>query len=401
MITRGNDVALANPVRSARLGRYRLLRVAVVLALLAGFALSPKLWLSSRIYPLTPVWSFFGTFSHPADRILFFAVITLLIAFAVAPRRELSAAMFALLVLLALQDQSRWQPWFYQYVLMLLAIALAGARGQTVALNTCSLIVATTYIWSGISKLNPHFMSYTFPWLMGPFIGHWPAAFQRLILHLALVVPCLECATGAGLLLRRFRPAALVAAIAFHIFVLIAIGPLGRNFNVVVWPWNLFMMAFLCLLFLRRTDAPALRDLIWARGFGFQKIVVVIFALMPILSFFDLWDDYLSSALYSGNPSFGMIYLNNDAFSRLPAAIYDYFGTEGPDLNGMNINDWSIGELNVPAYPEIRIYKSVAQQICKFTLNDSSVELAVRGKSALLNGGRLSVYHCADFLAKP
>src|SRR5690349_21258256 len=112
---------------SAELSKLTMLRITVILALLAGFALSPKLWLSSRFYPLSPVWSFIRPFGSPGDAIVFGALIALLIGVSVAPRREVWAAVFVLLALVALQDQSRWQPWFYQYVLMLLAIALAGA----------------------------------------------------------------------------------------------------------------------------------------------------------------------------------------------------------------------------------------------------------------------------------
>ena len=190
----------------------------------------------------------------PIDSIVFVALIVLLIAVGIAPRRELLIAVFALLALVALQDQSRWQPWFYQYVVMLLAIALAGSERQSAALNTCYLIVSATYIWSGLAKLNPNFMGSTFPWLVGPFVGELPAPSQSFVRHLAFVVPFLECATGVGLLIRRFRPAALFCAIAMHVFILIAIGPLGLNFNTVVWPWNLAMIAFLLILFFRPTS---------------------------------------------------------------------------------------------------------------------------------------------------
>jgi hypothetical protein len=383
-----------------RLGSSGLLRISVILGLLAGFALSPKLWLSSRIYPLTPVWPFLRPLSSPGDYIVLFALIALLMALIVAPRREILVAVFALLLLLALQDQSRWQPWFYQYVLMLLAIALAGSQRQTAALNTCRLIVAATYIWSGLAKLNPGFIGAIFPWLVEPFMKSWPGSAQWFVRHLAFVVPFLECATGIGLLTRRFRSAALFVAIAMHVFILITIGPLGYRFNAVVWPWNLAMIAFLLILFFRRTREPAPRDIIWGRGFAFQKVVLVLFALMPMLSFFNLWDDYLSSALYSGNTSSGMIYLNDDVFARLPEGIEDYFTVEGPNLNGVDLDDWSFGELNVPPYPESRIFKNVARQICGYALDASSVKLVVQGKLALVNGNRQSVYHCSDFQRK-
>ncbi len=256
---------------SAQPSRFVLLRVGVILGLLAGFALSPKLWLSERVYPFTPVWSFIKPTAPPSDYIIFFALIALLIAAGIAPRRELWIAIFALLALLALQDQSRWQPWFYQYVAMLLAIALAGRKRPETALNTCCLIVAATYVWSGLAKLNSNFMGDTFPWLLAPFIGAWPASAQWFVRHLAFVASIVECGAGVGLIFRRFRPAALSCAIAMHVFILITIGPLGRDFNVVVWPWNLAMIAFLLILFFRRTEEPAPRDIIWGNAFAFQK----------------------------------------------------------------------------------------------------------------------------------
>jgi hypothetical protein len=379
----------------AHLSKVALLRISVTFGLLAGFWLSPKLWLSSRLYPLTPVWSFVRPFGSPADRIVFFALIALLIAASVAPRREILIAVFALLMVLAVQDQSRWQPWFYQYVIMLLAIALAGTERQAGALNTCCLIVAATYIWSGLAKLNPNFVGDTFPWLVEPFIGAAPAPVQWLARHMGWVAPFFECCAGVGLLTRRFRRPALFCAIAIHVFILIAIGPLGQRFNIVVWPWNLAMIAFLLILFVRRTGEPALRDIIWGRAFAFQKLALILFALLPPLSFFNLWDHYLSSALYSGNRTSGIVYLSDDAFAWLPEEIQDYVYEDGPDHNWLNINDWSLGELNVPSYPEARIYKSVAKEICDYALNGRGVQLVVQGKLALGNHNRRSIYPCS------
>jgi len=378
--------------------RLALLRISVILGLLAGLALSPKLWLSSRVYPFTPVWSFLKPPGAPIDYIVFFAVIALLIAAAIVPRREFWIALFALLALLAFQDQSRWQPWFYQYVVMLLAIALAGSKRPEAALNTCCLIIAATYIWSGLSKLNSNFMGDTFPWLVAPFIGAWPAPAQWFVHHLALVAALFECGAGAGLFFRRFRPAALFCAIAMHVFILIAIGPLGRHFNVVVWPWNFAMIAFLLILFLRRTEEPAPRDIIWGNAFAFQKIVLLLFGVIPALSFFNLWDQYLSSALYSGNRDSGMVYMTDDVFNRLPDTIEDYVYEDGPNRNLLDINIWSYGELNVPAFPETRVYRNVAKQICGYARDGSGIELVIQGKLALVNGNRRSVYHCSGLL---
>jgi hypothetical protein len=252
-----------------------------------------------------------------------------------------------------------------------------------------------------LEKLNPRFMDGAFPWLVGPFVGAWPAPAQWLALHLAFVAPFLECAAGVGLLTKRFRAAALFCAIGMHAAILIAIGPLELNFNTVVWPWNVAMIAFLLILFFRRSDEPAPRDIIWGKAYAFQKIVLVFFAFMPALSFFNLWDHYLSSALYSGNRSSGIVYVNDEAFDRLPDTIEDYVYEDGPDRNQLNINEWSLGELNVPSYPELRIYKNVAREICGYDADGTDVELVVQGKLALVNGNRRSVYHCSGLRRSP
>jgi hypothetical protein len=367
----------------------------VICGLLAGFALSPKLWLSSRSYPLTPVWSFLRPLPRPDDSIVFFALIVLLFAASVAPRREILIALFALLALVALQDQSRWQPWFYQYVVMLLAIALAGPERESEALDTCCLIVAATYLWSGLAKLNPNFTGTTFPRLVSPLVGTLPSPVVWFILRLAFVAPLIECGAGIGLLFRRWRTAAVCGAIAMHIFVLVTIGPLGLRSNSVVWPWNLAMIAFLLILFLRRAGEPAARDIVWGRGFAFQKIVLILFGFMPALTYFNLWDHYLSSALYSGNRTTGFVYVSDDVFDRLPDTIEDYVHEDQPDHSRLNLDEWSMGEMNVPTYPETRIYRNVARHICGYAIGGAGVELIVQGKLALVNSGRRSAVNCA------
>jgi hypothetical protein len=381
---------------SGRPGRYALLRITVILGLLAGFALSPKLWLISRLYPLTPVWSFLRPLSSPGDYIVFFALIALLIASIFAPRRAILMTVFAPLALLAFQDQPRWQPWFYQYVLMLLAIALAGSSRPAAALNTCCLIVAAIYIWSGLAKLNPRFAADVFPSLVSPFLGAGPVPAEWPVQRLAFLAPLVECGVGAGLLIKRFRRAACFGAIAMHVFILLAIGPLGTRFNTVVWPWNLATIAFLLLLFFRRAEDPEFQDIVWGRAFAFQKIVLVLFALMPALSFFNLWDHDLSSALYSGNRNSAAVYFSDDVFERLPEEIQNLTTDEGPNWNGLDIDEWSFAEMNVPSYPETRIFKNVARRICGYAVEGSAVELVVEGQLALVDSHRRSVYRCSD-----
>jgi hypothetical protein len=85
----------------------------------------------------------------------------------------------------------------------------------------------------------------------------------------------------------------------------------------------------------------------------------------------------------------------------LPEQIQGHVYEEGPKLSSLDINDWSFDELKVPAYAEIRIYRNVARQICRYVSNGSGVELVVQEKFALVNGGRRHAYQCADLQSGP
>ncbi len=351
----------------------RGLRITLASALMAGMALSHRLWFGPRLYPLTPVLGFFD----PLDRLVCGALAACLAALLFSSNRALYAAIFVLIALAALQDQSRWQPWFYQYVMMLLAVALAGPERPRAALHTCCLILAATYLWSGLAKFNPHFAA-----------NAWPALAPAALHRFWLAAPVLECATGLGLATTRFRKPAVWCAIAMHLWILAAIGPWGTRFNSVVWPWNAAMIA--CLLLVYRTGP------LWQEPFLFQKVALVLFGILPALSLGNLWDHDLSSSMYSGNRTFGTVYFNDSVFDRLPDAIQDYVTDEGPDRCGLDINEWSLGELNVPSYPEPRVYRNVARAICRYGRHDPSIELVIEEQLALVRGGARRTYHCAN-----
>ena len=116
--------ALTDKLCSSHASRVSLLRIALSLACLSCLLLSHKLWLSERYYPLTPISEKLRFISPPFDYILFLALLVLLVIIAIQSRPL--KPIFAYLVLasfLCLSDQSRLQPWFYQFTFMLAAFA--------------------------------------------------------------------------------------------------------------------------------------------------------------------------------------------------------------------------------------------------------------------------------------
>src|SRR6202035_2869918 len=92
--------------------------------------------------------------------------------------------------------------------------------------------------------------------------------------------------------------------------------------------------------------------------------MLIVFAIMPFLSFFNLWDSYLSSALYSGNLTEATIYVGDEGRESLPASINAYLVHTSPNTNVLNIQRWAIEDLKVLPYPETRAYKAIARSVC-------------------------------------
>jgi hypothetical protein len=211
--------------------RFHWLRVTVALASLVGLLLSAKLWLSARWYPLTPVVASLPSIAPPVDLLLFGLLLLLAIVLVGSSSRWAILAWIGLAGLLCLEDQSRWQPWIYQYAFMLAALALgprSGSRREAdpVTLNTCRFIVASLYVWSELQKLNAGFALDVVPYLGGPLVARSPAA---TLYALGSLIAVFELGVGIGLLTRRYRHPSVLGAALLHLAIMVALGPWGRD----------------------------------------------------------------------------------------------------------------------------------------------------------------------------
>jgi uncharacterized membrane protein YphA (DoxX/SURF4 family) len=379
------------------------LRLGAGAGMLVGLLLSPDLWMSGRVYPMTPVWGVLKPLAFPFDLVVYVGWLLVLGAVLVARRSARSTrwigVFLGMAAILVCFDQSRLQPWFYQYAIMLAALGVCernpDALSRLACLNTARLILASVYFWSGLQKANPGFTEDVFLSLMEPILRFLPHAAQAWLPHIAPVVPALEVGIGVGLLFRKTRSAAVLCALGMHGFIMVSIGPFGHNRNAVVWPWNLAMAGFLMLLYWRRNGFSA-RDILWPKSAVFQKAVLVLVAIAPALSFFDLWDNYLSWALYAGNKTEASLYITSAVKDRLPEQVRRYAEEDEDGRYELSIFDWSFGEMNVPPYPEPRVYKSVARSLCGYADQASDVTLVVEGKALWFRAGGEATYDCAS-----
>ena len=382
--------------------RLAWLRIALAAGLVAGLLLSPNLWISTRSYPLTPLWDAVPPLPYPADHALFGLLMVLVTGVGVARGRAIGWLGISALVIAAffvVQDESRLQPWFYQYSFMLAAFCLFGLGrvGALDALNACRLIVAATYFWSGLQKANASFIQSTHPWLVEPLTTRLPDWAGSALLAGGYAVPVVEAVIGIGLLTRRFRRLAVMGALLMHAFIMLCIGPLGHDHNTVVWPWNFAMVAFVLILFWRAPDDTTPSTILdpgrnFSTGFAFRAAVLVLFAFMPLFNFFGLWASYLSSGLYSGTSKQGYV------------LVWDSANWQSTRIGGV-----SERELNTPAYPEESIFENVfAERWCEEGSEEALRReqagypepiLRVDGRPAIISGERSTeLYSCDDVL---
>jgi DoxX. len=378
---RANSPSRRSGLAEASASRLFWLKTTVILAFCTGLWMSGALWIGPRSYPLTPLSSLFPVIGDTVALVLYVALFVLAGIALVAPKPGWPIAAFlAVMAAFCLMDQTRWQPWVFQCSFLLAAIALnsgngADADGDKRALNIARLIVAFTYVYSGLQKLNLNFMENDFPWLVQPITNPFPSTAH--VLHgLGMAAPFIQVAFGIGLLTRRFRRASLIAAVAMHLFILAMFGPAGLDWNNVVWSWTAAMAVFDVLLFAGAEFSW--REIVWSGRDPFHLAAIVMFAVLPALSFFNLWDSYLSSALYSGNLTEAQIYLSDAGKASLPAAIALRAVHTSPDTNVVNLQRWAIEDLNVTPYPETRVYKAIARSVCAKLHDQSQLVLMVR-----------------------
>jgi hypothetical protein len=248
-------------------------------------------------------------------------------------------------------------------------------------------------LYSGLQKINLGFMADVMPWLLQPVTSLLPSM-NVLVPLIAISAPFIQIFFAIGLLTQKYRRVSLILAVSMHIFILMMIGPLGHNWNAVVWPWTI-AMAILDVILFRSKDTISLKEIIFSNLNLPKVIIILFFIILPLLSFFNKWDSYLSSALYSGNITSGQLYIGKNEMDILPSAIRNYFTPSSTTTYVADISTWSMQELHVPSYPEKRIFKNVAKKICTVTNNSVTTRLHIQ-EYRMFNSVRNQVYTCSQ-----
>ncbi len=327
--------------------------------------ISWKVWTSNRIFPVVPPFSFLfvPSFIH----IILFSLSLLALSFLLLypARTALQLGLIVIELFSCLLDQNRWQPWEYQYIFIILAFII-NKKNDISALTTIVFILITFYFFSGFNKCNSVFSKEVRYQLSHAGIVFDKSYLYNLITyHLGYISGFIEILLSAGLLLSRLRKSAAIFLIVMHLIIIAIFGPFGIDYDAIIWPWNILMIAILYLFFI--SNHPVLINFNCLVK-GWNKVYVILFGVLPVLNFFGYWDFFLSASLFSFKPPDMYICIHNYKNEKVLNGFASQNESETLcDSNSIliNVRSWSFDEMKVPAYPETRVYKSIKDQLTK------------------------------------
>ncbi len=333
--------------------------------------LSIPLWTSNRDFPIVPLLGENWTLPLPHKTILVLLIGTCFLSLFI-PRRNFTTGFIAAISLIAMfEDINRAHPWTWYFTLSFIAIALSKQRDLSF-LNTLRILTIFIYFWSGFHKWNLNFFEQSWPYLLEGIIG--PELANSWIRNTCYLVPFLEAGMGLGLVFIKTRKIAILGLVSMHIFILLALGPLGRNYNAVVWPWNVVMLVNLLVLFHKEKEWQPKRFRIKRE---FHSLIILLFGILPLLHTFYLWPSYLSWSIYSKQQSSLLIITHKESTHCINTEGQEELSLDG-EIKTFYLVNLANEILHAPNFPHSKVYKAFADKTCRECQKAESIEFIIK-----------------------
>ncbi|MDB5088345.1 MAG: hypothetical protein JWR09_2339 [Mucilaginibacter sp.] len=324
-----------------------------------------RMWTAYRLFPTAPVFESLDRIPpviHVILLILSLLFITLLLLF--DKNKFIMVGLLMIEIFSCLLDQNRWQPYEYQ-CLFIIFIFIINTNKPKLVITSFIFILISTYLYSGLGKLNSGFLHTVWVQIILKSFLKFPSniAGQHYIYYAGYLLGLFELIAGTGLVFSKTKKIAAIALIIMHLFILLLLGPLGLNYNNIVWPWNMVMIVYLYLIFIRRQESVTKFKYVFI---GWNKLVFIAWCVLPALHFIGYWDGFLSSSMYSGKAPKMIICIKDTSKCR---QLHAFYGKEGYKIcNGqayIELQNWAITETNAIPNPEVRIYKITRKKLEK------------------------------------
>lgn len=348
-----------------------MIRNILCLSFMASVFLSFDLWRSTRAFPVLPVFRFFEYLPSWVADVALNSLLVLLILGFFFRKSYLFVLICGLIVLFAMADQMRIQPWVYFYALMFLPFVFDSQNKleSFVAIYIKWIFVAI-YFWSGLHKLNVAFYQLSFPNIVDSFLPFGENPIIEYVYKLGPAVGMIEILTALLLLVPHLRRFGALLGIACHLFIIIYLSRI--SYNAVVLPWNICMLSILALLFLRK-------DFRAQTTFGIKALPSFLMGVVIVVWFILAYNYFTGSAhnfafsLYSRKTDHYLVEFSVEKDSGALSDFKPYWSglSRYKNRTVLNVQKYSLGELNVPFYPSERTFKQFARKLCKEP-NDSA-----------------------------
>lgn len=329
------------------------------IAFITGIILSYKLWITDRKFPVIAFVENLPQLPSYLDQLPVLALIALLILQLIFQKRILFFISLFVLCYLLCQDLMRWQPWVYLNGLFLFPFCFSSKKEKNL-FSYYRIILIGIYFWSGFYKLNIGFAEHVFVDSIRQVFNINLTKYS----YLAYSIPITEILIAVALIFQKTRKLASILAIFIHLGILLWLSPIGGNNNSVIIPWNLMMIAFIYLCFIRQDDQPLVSS---TQIRSFPSLIALSVVFLPILYTFGYWPYYFSFNLYSGQGKSFYISLDEEDFLNEDESFRNscYSSVYINDQNNIKLSSWSYRALNVPTPNDEKIYIKVAEEICK------------------------------------
>jgi uncharacterized membrane protein YphA (DoxX/SURF4 family) len=331
-----------------------------LIAKIVGF----KMYGWQHSFPMVPVHESLLYIANLATPFLYASsCFFLIVAFICPQQKKCLLGCIIIEILSCFLDQNRWQPWLYQYLFMAFIFYCNNNKKRFTSIIIFLLVA--TYFYSGLQKFNSNFLHATWDKLFLKGFLHIPNYYikNKIIYNLGYLLPFFETVAGIGLCFGATSKYAAKFLIGMHLLTLLMIGPLGANYNCIIWPWNVAMIVFLYMIFIEsETQKVDFRHLFSIKSW----YVIALWGIAPAFNFWGMWDFYLSMSLYSGRlPS-----MHCCIVGEVPLPLQPFVNTKNKKdacsgASFLGIQNWAMAETNVPPYPEIRVYKNIMKQFEK------------------------------------
>ena len=352
------------------LDRTNIVRITSV-AFLLSLALSWRAYIPSlRFFELSPVIDILGSTPVWLDWLILILNVGCLGWLVMKPLQRAPAfGVLACTVFWVLQDLLRFQPYTYMYVFTIVVAAFFASG----SINALKIMVASIYFWAGFHKINATFFFKTFPSLIEPVytFPKEPSLLAALIALAIFMVPLFEATIGLLLFFPRHRRLSILMALVMLLVVLACLGLDRDAWNMIVWPWNIYLFLLAFMLFYKpaavddrmrfRLDMPTLAT-------------IALFTVAPAVALIGWVHSYPSFKLYSGNTKRAeVIFAPDENLTRLPNNLGKLVGR----AHTLSLVDWTAHELGLVVYPEPDVFRQGAKGLCPYLSDRQQATLRI------------------------